>query len=175
RAQKDPFTFLEAARRLRDRRIPARFVLPARGVELGKVRRYLRRHRLESLVDLVTAETSLAAVYRRTAVAVLPSLWEGLPYALLDALALRRPVIASALPVFEDLLRPLDPRLLFPPGSSAALAERMELWARLPRRELESLGDRGRELVRRHHDFTAWQECLREIYRTAARRPCGCR
>jgi len=175
RAQKDPFTFLEAARRLRDRRIPAHFVLPARGVELGKVRRYLRRHRLEPVVDLVAAETSLAAVYRRTDVAVLPSLWEGLPYALLDALALRRPVIASGLPVFEDLLPTLDPRLLFPPGSSAALAERMELLARLPRRELDSLGDRGRELVRRHHDLAAWQDGLRETYRsTAMRRPSRC-
>ncbi len=166
RVQKGPFVFLEAIRQLRDRQVPARFVMPERGRDLRAVRRYLRRHRLETLVELLPAEGSLAALYREADFAVLPSLWEGLPYAALDALALRRVVIASRLPVFEDLLGPLDRRLLFPPGNSRALAERMELWAQRPRLELEALVDRGRRMILEHHGMAAWRKALRRIYRS---------
>ena len=168
RAQKDPYTFLEATRRLRERRIPARFAVPARGCELDRVRRYLHRHRLESVVDLIPAESSFTALHQRTDIGVLPSLWEGLPYTILETLALRRPVIASSLPVFEDLLSSLDPRLLFPPGGRRALADTMELWARLPTRELVSVGDRARRRVKEHHDMGAWRRELLNIYHAVA-------
>lgn len=165
RAQKDPHTFLAAARHLHQRRIPARFAVPARGQELDRVRRYLRLHHLESVVDLIPAENSFIALHRRTDIGVLPSLWEGLPYTALETLALGRPMIASSLPVFEDLLGPLDPRLLFPPGDRRALAERMELWAGLPSRELASVGERARQRVEAHHGMEVWGQQLRDLYR----------
>ncbi len=168
RAQKNPFDLLEAVRLLRDRNSPARFVLPARGPWLARVRRYLRRHDLATRVELVPAGQSLAEVYRRCQIAVLPSLWEGLPYALLDALALRRPVIASSLPVFEDLVGRIEPRLLFPTGDVGALAERIDLWSRLPLEEVDAVGERGRQHVLVEHDFAAWGKELRALYRDEA-------
>ena len=71
---------------------------------------------------------------------MLPSLWEGLPYALLEVLALERPVITSRLPVFEDMLEPIDPTLLCDTGDSEALSRCMELWAGLPAERLISHG-----------------------------------
>ncbi len=165
RVQKGPLVFLKAVRLLRERGIPIPVVLPLHGPELERAREYVRRHDLGPLVDFVAAENSLEVLLQRSDVAVLPSFWEGLPYTMLEVLALRRPLIASDLPVFQDLLRPLDPRLIFRVGSADALAERMALWARLPAAELESVGERGRRWVLEHHGFAAWQEGLREIYR----------
>jgi glycosyltransferase involved in cell wall biosynthesis len=165
RKQKDPDTFLQAALLLRERGVAARFVMPARGHDLERIQAYLDRHHLRSIVELIPAESSLTALHLKGHVGVLPSRWEGLPYTVLEALALRHPVVASGLPVFEDLLRPLDQRLLFPAGDSRALAERLELWAGMPSRELAEVGERARTLVVEEYDFCSWQKGLRRIYR----------
>ena len=167
RRQKDPFTFLEAARELR-RELDARYVMPARGGELRAVKRYLRRHSMADIVDLVPVPESLAPVYRRTDIAVLPSRWEGLPYALLEALALRRPVIASDFDALSEVLRPLDAALLFSTGQSEQLAERMGAWARRSEAELTAVGERARQAVIRNHDLSRWGRSLRGIYRSLA-------
>jgi glycosyltransferase involved in cell wall biosynthesis len=166
RLQKAPMVFLEAARRLRDRNSQVAFVLPLHGPDLAKASQFVHRHEMESCVEFLPAETSLLALLQRTDVAVLPSLWEGLPYMMLDALASRRPLIASDLPVFRDLLSPIDSRLLFPAGDAGALAERMAVWAQLPATELESVGERGRRCVLENHDHAAWQQQLRAVYRS---------
>ena len=166
RPQKGPLLFLEAVRRLRDRGEPIHIILPESGCELSRVLRFIERYDLGCLTDLIPASTSLASLLDRCDVAVLPSLWEGLPYSILDALAFRRPVIASDLPVFEDLLAPLDSRLTFPTGDVEALADRLALWARLPCSELEGVGARGRQLVIRNHDPDEWCLGLRQFYRS---------
>ena len=168
RPQKGPFVLLEAARLLRDRGTPVPIVLPQRGPELPRVTQFIERHDLGSLTELVAAPGSLRLLLGRCDVAVLPSLWEGLPYSMLEALALRRPVIASDLPVFEDLLHPLDQRLIFPTGDVEELANRLALWAQLPEKELDDVGARGRQWVILNHDPAEWCRDLREIYRSTA-------
>jgi len=167
RRQKDPFTFLEAARRLRGHPT-IRCVMPDKGAYSGAVRRYLRRHGLEEMVRLVPVADSLAPVYRLTDIAVLPSLWEGLPYSLLEALALRRPVIASNIRPLAEVLEAVEAGSLFPAGSSAALARRMESWAERPASELVQVAEKGRQLVLREYEILGWREAMRETYRSLA-------
>jgi len=58
---------------------------------------------------------------------VLPSLWEGLPNALLEAMAASRPIIAADIPAFKGIIDSKDVGILIPPGDSAALAEALRL------------------------------------------------
>ncbi len=53
---------------------------------------------------------------------VLPSLWEGMPNAVLEAMAARRAVVASAVEGSEDLVVPGRTGWLVPPGDADALA-----------------------------------------------------
>jgi len=53
---------------------------------------------------------------------VLPSLWEGLPYALLEAGAAGLPVLATAIPGNVDLITHEQTGLLAPPGDRLELA-----------------------------------------------------
>jgi len=53
---------------------------------------------------------------------VLPSLWEGMPNAVLEAMAARRAVVASAVEGTEDLVIPGRTGWLVPPGDPAPLA-----------------------------------------------------
>jgi glycosyltransferase involved in cell wall biosynthesis len=158
RPQKDPWVFVRAARDLIERGVPVRFVLPARGELLLSVQDYVHRHRLDHAFEFVHTERTLAGIYRRSDVCVLPSRWEGHPYAMLDALALRRVLIASSLPVFTQTLRRFHDRLLFPVSDPNGLARCMEYWALCERNELVRVGSMGRGFVAREHRHDIWAE-----------------
>ena len=82
---------------------------------------------------------------------VLPSLWEGLPLTLLEAMARARPVVASAVGGIPEVVEDGVSGLLVPPGRADALAEALGRVARHPLRA-ESLGAAAAERVRA--DFT---------------------
>ncbi|MCZ6464981.1 MAG: glycosyltransferase [Proteobacteria bacterium] len=169
RAQKAPLLLLDAARRARAGGVRARYVLPSTGPDLARVKRAVREYGLHGIVDFAPAENGLAELYRRIDVGVLPSLWEGLPYTLLETTGLGRPLIASDLPVFQDFLRPLDARLLFQRGDAEALARCIALWAGLPSEVLEDVGRRGRSQVARDHALPEWANALQALYRPGDR------
>jgi colanic acid/amylovoran biosynthesis glycosyltransferase len=82
---------------------------------------------------------------------VLPSFAEGLPVVLMEALALSRPVITTAIAGIPELVQP-DCGWLVVPGSEHALAEAMREALRARPDELAMKAKIGRERVRRMHD-----------------------
>jgi glycosyltransferase involved in cell wall biosynthesis len=60
---------------------------------------------------------------RRFDVFALPSLQEALPYVILEAAALEKPVVASEVGGLRELVRSGQTGLLVPPGDAEALAE----------------------------------------------------
>jgi starch synthase (maltosyl-transferring) len=77
---------------------------------------------------------------------VLPSLWEGMPNAVLEAMAARRAVVATAVEGTEDLVVPGRTGWLVPPGDPAALAEALRDAASDPAR-LARFGAKARARV----------------------------
>lgn len=82
---------------------------------------------------------------------VLPSFAEGLPVVLMEALAMGRPVITTAIAGIPELV---DGRCgwLIPAGSVDALANAMREALAAPARKLEAMGSIGRARVRQMHD-----------------------
>jgi glycosyltransferase involved in cell wall biosynthesis len=109
------------------------------------------------------------AFYRFATVAALPSRIEGLSQALLEAMSLGVPVIASAAGGNADLVHPGETGLLVPPLDPAA-------WTRALERMLgdDALRARvagaGRELVRRDFTIARTAERTEVVYREAIRR-----
>ena len=86
------------------------------------------------------------ALLKAADVLVLPSLWEGMPNVVLEAMAARRAVVASAVEGTEDLVVPGQTGWLFPPGNFGRLAKFLEEAATDPER-LRRYGEAGRERV----------------------------
>ncbi|MEJ5330450.1 MAG: glycosyltransferase family 4 protein [Desulfobaccales bacterium] len=89
---------------------------------------------------------------------------EGVPQALLQALAMARPVVATRIGGIPEVIREGETGLLVPPKESQALAQAL---ARVMegRQEAQVWGQRGRELVAARHSLEHMADCLEEIYR----------
>lgn len=94
---------------------------------------------------------------------LLPSKWEGLPLALLEAMARSRPVIASAVGGVPEVVTHGETGWLVPPGDVTALAEALELFHRKADRALR-LGRAAGELVRRDYHWQAVVDGFESVY-----------
>ena len=68
--------------------------------------------------------TTCPALLKAADLLVLPSLWEGMPNVVLEAMAAGRAVVASAVEGTEDLVIPGETGWLVPPGESDAAGRR---------------------------------------------------
>lgn len=121
--------FVDAARRLRERAVPARFVLagdrdPGNPTSIDD--RELAAWRAGGLVELVGHRTDVPRLFADADIVVLPSYREGLPKVLLEAAACGRPVITSDVPGCRDAVTPGETGLLVPARDAAALADAIE-------------------------------------------------
>jgi len=164
REQKDPLTFVRAARAALTRGLRARFVMPRRGGQLGAIEREIARLDLGGFFDLVPADDSLDNVHQRCDLGVLPSRWEGLPYALLDSMAMGKPVITSSLDVFRDVVEPIEPALVFDTGNVDSLASCLLHWQAARPQLRASVARAVTRFVARAHTMSNWSRRLRDVY-----------
>jgi glycosyltransferase involved in cell wall biosynthesis len=99
-------------------------------------------------------------------VVVMPSVSEGFPYVLLEALAMKRPVVASHVNGVGEIIATGQEGYLVPPRSPGPLGEAIRRVAAQPREAMER-AERGWQRVR--GEFSAetflsrWQELYREL------------
>ncbi len=99
-----------------------RFVLFGDGPELGRVRKAIARKRLGNHILCPGFEKDLIGCLKGAGVLINPSLSEGLPNIVLEAMALRLPVIATAVGGVPELITDRENGFLVPPADEAALA-----------------------------------------------------
>ncbi|WP_079104828.1 glycosyltransferase [Streptomyces prasinopilosus] len=143
------------------RRVPAaRLVLVGDGPDDG-----LLRARAPGSVLFAGAVTDASPWYRAADLVVLPSRWEGMALAPLEAMACGRPVVVTDVDGARESLPPaLAPHCLVPPEDPKALAGALSgLLLDPPLRE--SLGDVGRRHVLSVHDVRHTAEQIAGVYR----------
>lgn len=113
----------------------------------------IARRKLGDVVTLAGIRTSaeIRANIEGSRAFVLPSFAEGLPVVIMEALALGRPVIATAVAGIPELVDN-SCGWLIPAGSEDALVKAMEAALRAPAKELSAKGSAGRRRVRKFHD-----------------------
>jgi glycosyltransferase involved in cell wall biosynthesis len=94
---------------------------------------------------------------------VLPSLTEGTPMALLEAMAIGLPVIASDVGGVPELVENGVSGFLIPPGDSAALAEKLSTLCR-NRSVRETLGQAAINATKNHCNVLDWSRQIEKEY-----------
>ena len=120
---------------------------------------------LAGVVTLLGAvgQDRLAELYRDSDAFCLPSLSEGLPVVLMEAMACALPVVTTAIAAVPELVRDGVEGLVVPPGRADALADALEHLRDDP--DLRAvLGGRAREAVTARHSASAGADRLAELF-----------
>jgi glycosyltransferase involved in cell wall biosynthesis len=103
------------------------FVLAGDGPQRGALEAESRRLGIAERVVFLGHREDVPALLSCCDLFVLPSLFEGLPVSVLEAMAAARPVIATAIGGTDEAVVHGKTGLLVPPGDSAALATSIQL------------------------------------------------
>jgi glycosyltransferase involved in cell wall biosynthesis len=117
--------FVEAARKLRNENVPARFWLvgaadPQNPAAISE--RQLSEWRDEGTVEWLGHRDDIPAILAQSQIACLPSYREGLPRSLLEAMAAGLPIVSTDVPGCREAVQNGENGLLVPARDSAALA-----------------------------------------------------
>jgi glycosyltransferase involved in cell wall biosynthesis len=170
---KGQLLLLDAAARLAARGVEFELVLAGDGPLRGELEALIRQHRLSRQVR-ITGWIASAEVRREILAAramVLPSFAEGLPVVIMEAMALRRPVLSTYVAGIPELVRPGETGWLFPAGSIETLAEAMQdCLARSPA-ELQAMGAAAHTRVLARHSIDTEAAKLAHLFDESS--PCA--
>lgn len=146
---------IEAMARLsaRDLSVPWRLIIAGGrgGDQHESLAELVEEEGLAEHVHIVKNRSDVADLLAAADVFVMPSLWEGLPMALLEAMTAGKAIVASATFGIPEAITHDQEGLLVPPGDVAALAK--TIGAVLgDQRRCSALGEAAK--VRAHRDFT---------------------
>jgi len=161
---------IEAAARLAPAHLGLRVAIVGRLEEAAPaMRAAIAADGLGDRVALVGQRRDVAALLAAADLFVLPSLWEGLPLALLEAMAAGTPVVATAVGGVPRVVENGVTGRLAAPGDAAGLAAAIgELLADPAGAGRMALAGQAR--VRATYGAPAWADRLEEIYARAALR-----
>jgi L-malate glycosyltransferase len=164
--EKDHATLLETMSLL-PKRFAARLVIVGEGPERPRIEKKIASLGIGSAVTLTGQQTSAEPYYGIANIAVLSSLSEGSPNALLEAMAAGLPVVATDVGGVPEIAVHDDTALLVQPGDPGELAESMGRLIREPRLA-SRLAARARQIVQERFAPEQRTRRLVEIYRKVA-------
>lgn len=161
---------VDAMALLKDRR--ALLLVCGKGSLQDPLLRLITRKRLLERVRLTGSvpEPELPGVYQAADLFILPSReLENFGLATLEALASGVPALGTPVGGTVEILKPLEPGLLFKDATPRAMAAKIDRWLARPAR-LSALGVRARAYARANYRWDGTAEGTLEAYREALRR-----
>ena len=164
---------IEAVALLEARHAGVHVAIAGRGESAEALAACARERGIGARVHLLGLRSDVAAVLAAADVFVLPSLSEGLPLALLEAMFAGRPIVASNVGEVAVALADGEAGVLVEPGNAAALAVALDRLLRDPA-HARGLGERARCRAAAEYDVSRMVARYVETYHTVlGRRPAG--
>ena len=151
-AQKGLTFFLTAAEQLLKEFPDLLFAIVGDGPDRGKLEQLAKDLRIENKVCFTGARTDMPGVYASLDVFALASIDEGMPMALLEAMASGAPVVATEVGAVPKVIVPGRSGMLVRPGDAAELAQALACLIRDPALR-ERLAHNGKRQV--HEQFSS--------------------
>ncbi|WP_397449710.1 glycosyltransferase [Pseudomonas sp. NA-150] len=168
--QKGQLLLLEAARILAAQGVEFELVLAGDGEMRAEIEALIARYELRARVR-ITGWISSAQVREEILAAralVLPSFAEGLPVVIMEAMALRRPVLTTYVAGIPELVRQGENGWLFPAGAVDELATAMADCLAQPADVLQRMGEAAYQRVLERHDIDTEAAKLASFFRALA-------
>jgi colanic acid/amylovoran biosynthesis glycosyltransferase len=176
--QKGQLLLLEATRLLSAKGIDFELVLAGDGEMRRDVEAFIERHNLGSHVRITgwMSNDQVREELLKSRALVLPSFAEGLPVVIMEAMALRRPVISTFVAGIPELVKAGENGWLVPAGDGEALMSAMRECIAATNEQLTQMGASGRERVSICHDIDKQASQLAALFNvidTKPKQPCG--
>lgn len=166
--QKAPIDFLKAIEKAHQRNGNIKGLLMGEGDMSEEVEQYIRSHRLEKSVFRSPFRTDIPDVLNAIDCYCLPSLWEGLSIALLEAMAMKKPVVVTPTDGTTEIIRDGHNGLIVPFRDSEQLAEAFTYMYDHADKARE-MGERAHALVKERFDSQRVSNAVHNIYKAMLR------
>jgi colanic acid/amylovoran biosynthesis glycosyltransferase len=136
------------------------------------VQQEIKAHGLEGKVHILgwQSNAQVREHLKSSRALVMPSFAENLPVAMMEALAMGRPVLGTYIAGVPELVENGVTGWLVPPGNVEMIAAAVIRILNTPTGELSSLGRAGAERVRRMHDARVEASKLKDLFEAVARK-----
>lgn len=159
---------LEAVAQLHSRGYRLRLCIVGHGPEAERVQGIARELGLEAIVEFPGMVSDMDSWYRKFDLFVSSSIREGLPVAMLEAMAYGLPVVATDVGACAEAVRHEEGGLIVPPGDPAVLADALaSLLDNVARRD--AFGRNARRRVEQHYSVATVADTHMQIYRKLLR------
>ena len=164
RVQKRLDHWLRAAAKIKAAVPDTHFLLVGDGPLRGDVERWIEAEGLSGRAHLPGLQTEVRPYVAAMDVYQMSSQFEGLPIALLEAMSMQRPIVATTVGGIPEVVTDGREGLLVPPDSPDQLAEATSRLLQDPQMR-GNLGEAARETVRERYSIDRMQRQLEHIYR----------
>ncbi len=164
--QKGQLLLINAVSQLLRKGIEIELVLAGDGEMRAELESLITQRRMQGRVRItgwISSDQVRAEILAARAL-VLPSFAEGLPVVIMEAMALRRPVLTTYVAGIPELVRPGESGWLFPAGDVDALAAVLEEFLATPASVLEAMGEAGYQRVLERHSVDIEAAKLAQLF-----------
>jgi colanic acid/amylovoran biosynthesis glycosyltransferase len=153
--QKGQLLLLAACKNLMDKGLLYQLVLAGDGEMRPQVENFIKMQRLENNVKITgwISSSQVRDEILASHAMVLPSFAEGLPVVIMEAMALRRPVISTYVAGIPELVIPEENGWLVPAGSVEDLTAAMQQLISASAGKLKKMGDAAYFRAKQRHDI----------------------
>jgi len=149
--------------------VPSRFLLMGDGPQRPRIEQELRLSSASRTVHLLGWQEDVATVLSAADAFVFPSLTEGMPNAVLEAMAYGLPIVASDIPVLRELSGNGERCVLVGGSEPRAYADAL-LRLRAQGEERHALGEQAAAWAARHLDPQATVDAVLRVYEQVLRK-----
>ena len=152
--QKGQLLLLEAIKQLHDEGVNCQLILAGDGPMRKEIELRIADYKLEGVVEITgwISSEQVKSLLCESRGMVLPSFAEGLPVVIMEALALRRPVISTYVAGIPELIQTGKNGWLVPPGDVSKLKSAIMELLDASAVDLEKMGQQGFDAVLAQHD-----------------------
>ncbi len=163
RSEKGHFYFVKAAQRILEEKSGVRFLIVGNEPKGDTVRRQIKELGLEKEIIMAGLRDDIPQILAALNIFVLPSLKEGVPQGVAQALAMKKAVVATAVGGVPELIENGRTGILVPPRDVEALAEAI-LELLNDKEKAKRLGENGRHLIEEKFSLEEMVEKIESLY-----------